>query len=50
MAALYTAFAIKSENVSSKLTHSKFWFSATAFAQAVERLGLSAGAGTAQTR
>lgn len=36
MAALYTAFDIKNENVSIKLTHSKCCFSITTFAHAVE--------------
>lgn len=36
MAALYTAFDIKNENASIKLTHSKFCFSTTTFAHTVE--------------
>ena len=36
MAALYAAFDIKNENVSIKLTHSKFCFSTTTFAHPVE--------------
>ena len=36
MAALYTAFDIKNENVSIKLTHSKFCFFSTTFAHTVE--------------
>jgi len=38
MTALYTAFGTKNENVSTKLTHSKFCFSTTTFSHAVKEV------------